>query len=242
MCSSDLTSEHLQAQVEIAPIRFDTTAFSCAGLTGEGAREGKFSEIKVEDVHGEFRLPSVWRMLFGDKKFRVENVDVQRVSVDFSDRRLPLDLPRPKTGDKVTEIGRINVRELLFSWNGGSVSGLSASGTPVEGGWKVTGEGGRAKQRGLPDMDIAALRVVHKEPVLFVQEARLRAEGGEVSVTGEVTAGDRVDLQFKTSGVNVTPRRRRSRIRPTMIQTVRFSANHVSRSNGFTASTVKRTA
>ena len=60
----------------------------------EGAREGKFSEIKVEDVHGEFRLPSVWRMLFGDKKFRVENVDVQRVSVDFSDRRLPLDLRR----------------------------------------------------------------------------------------------------------------------------------------------------
>lgn len=31
------TSEHLQAEVEISPIRFDTTEFSCAGLTAQGA-------------------------------------------------------------------------------------------------------------------------------------------------------------------------------------------------------------
>ncbi len=202
---AERTAEHLQAEVEIAPIRFDTTEFSCSGLTGQGGLNGKFSDIKVEDVHGEFRLPSVWRMLFGDKKFRVESVDVQRVAVNFFDKRLPIDLPRPRKEDKVTEIGRITVRELVFAWEGGSVNGLAATGTPVEGGWKIIGDGGRAKQYGLPDMEIAALRVVHKEPVLFVQEAKLRTEGGEITVMGEVTEKEKVDMQFKAAGVNVTP-------------------------------------
>ena len=201
------TSEHLQAEVEISPIRFDTTEFSCAGLTGEGGRDGKFSDIRVEDIHGEFRLPSVWRMLFGDKKFRVESVDVQRVVVNFFEKRLPIKQKPPKKEDKMTEIGGINVRELVVAWEGGSVTGLAATGTPVEGGWKITADNdkGRAKQQGLPDMDIIALRVVHKEPVLYVQEAKLRTEGGEITVNGEVTEKDKVDLQFKASGVNVTP-------------------------------------
>ena len=202
---SERTAEHLQAQVEIAPIRFDTTEFFCESLRGEGARDGKFSDIKVENVHGEFRLPSVWRMLFGDKKFRVESVDVQRVAVNFFENRLSLSLPRPEKKHKLTEIGRIGVREMLIGWQGGSVTGLAVTGTPVEGGWKIVGDGGRAKQHGLPDMDITALRVVHKEPTLFVQEAKLRAEGGEVSVTGEVTENEEVDLQFKATGLNVTP-------------------------------------
>ena len=199
------TAEQLQAQVDIAPIRFDTSEFFCDGLKGEGARDGKFSDIKVENVRGEFRLPSVWRMIFGDKKFRVESVDVQRVEVNFFEKRLPLVLPHPEKKDKLTEIGRIGVRELAIAWQGGSVSGLGGTGKPVPGGWQIVGEGGRAKQNGLPAMDIVSLRVVHKEPSLFVEEAKLRAEGGEVTVTGEVTEKESVDLQFKANGVNVTP-------------------------------------
>ena len=201
---AERTAEHLQAQVEIAPIRFDTTEFFCDGLKGEGARDGKFSDIRVENVRGEFRLPSVWRMIFGDKKFRVESVDVQRVEVNFLEPRLPLVLAHPEKKDNMTNIGRIAVRELVIGWDGGSVSGLGVTGTPVEGGWQIIGDGGRAKQRGLPEMEIAALRVVHKEPSLYVQEAKLRAEGGEITVTGEVTEKEKLDLQFKASGVNVT--------------------------------------
>lgn len=38
-----------------------------------------------------------------------------------------------------------------------------------------------------------------------MQEAKLRAEGGEITVNGEVTEKEKVDLQFKTAGMNVTP-------------------------------------
>lgn len=198
------TAEHLQAQVDISPIRFATTEFFSDGLVAEGAIDAKFSRLKVENVHGEFLLPSVWRMLFGDKKFRVESVDVQRVAVDFFEPRLPISVPRPVKGGNVTEIGRIAVREVAVNWKGGSISGMALEAKPVEAGWKVAGDGGRVKQDGLPDMEIAALRVVHKEPVLYVQEAKLRADGGEVSVTGEVFEGEKADLQFKAGGVNVT--------------------------------------
>jgi hypothetical protein len=199
------TAEHLQAEVDIEPIGFDTTEFFCGGLRGQGARDAKFSDIKVENVRGEFRLPGVWRMIFGDKKFRVESVDVQRVDVNFFENRLALTVPRPEKKDKMTEIGRIAVRELRVAWQGGSVSGLGVIAKPVEGGWQLTGDGGRAKQNGLPDMDIVALRVVHKEPSLFLQDSRLHCEGGDITVTGEVTEKEKVDLQFKVAGVNVTP-------------------------------------
>src|SRR5207253_403644 len=99
---SERTAEHLQAQVDIAPVRFETSEFFCDGLKGEGARDAKFSDIKIENVRGEFRLPSVWRMLFGDKKFRVESVDVQRVAVNFFENRLPLVLPHPEKKDNMT--------------------------------------------------------------------------------------------------------------------------------------------
>jgi hypothetical protein len=46
---------------------------------------------------------------------------------------------------------------------------------------------------------------MHKEPSLFIQEAKLRGEGGEVSVTGEVTEHEKIDLQCKATGLNVTP-------------------------------------
>jgi hypothetical protein len=46
---------------------------------------------------------------------------------------------------------------------------------------------------------------VHREPSLFIQEAKLRQSGGEISVTGEVTEKEKIDLQCKVAGVNVTP-------------------------------------
>ncbi len=202
---AERVAEHLQAQVEIAPIRFDTTEFFCDGVKGEGASGGKFSDLSVKNVRGEFRLPSVWKMLFGEKRFRVETVEVQRVAVNFFEKRLPLDLPRPRKSENMTDIGRIHTRELVLGWDGGSVSGLDVTGSPVEGGWKLVGEGGRAKQQGLPDMDIVSLRLVHKEPSLFLQDSKLRCEGGEITVTGEVREKDKVDLLFKVNGVNVTP-------------------------------------
>jgi len=202
---AERTAQQLQSQVEIEPIGFDTTEFFCGGLVASGALDAKFSSLKIENIRGEFRLPTVWRMIFGDKKFQVENVDVQRAEVNFFEDRLSLSLPKPAKKDKLTQVRKISVREMRVAWNGGAITGLGVAGVPVEGDWQITGGGGRATQHGLPPMEIASLRMLHKEPSLFIHEVKLRQEGGEISVTGEVTENEKIDLQCKVTGVNVTP-------------------------------------
>ena len=202
---AERTAEHMRAQVEIAPVTFDGAQFFCDGLSAKGGQEAKFSDVRIENVRGEFKLPGVWRLLFGDKKFRVDGVDVQRIEANFFDDRLSLTLPPLKKDEKLTEVGRIAVREVKLGWPGGSISGLGVTATKSDAGWQVIGEGGHAAETGLPTMDIASLRMLHKEPSLFIQEARLREGGGEIVITGEVTEKEKVDLQFKVTGVSVTP-------------------------------------
>ena len=199
------SGEEMRAKVEIAPVQFSGSEFFSDGLEALGGPEAKFSSVKIQNVRGEFRLPTVWRLLFGDKKFHVENVDVQRVEASFLDGRIPLELPPHVKREHRGEVSRINVREVRFDWLGGGISGMGATATPVEGGWQVIGHDGRVTQAGLPALDLLSLRVVHKEPSLYIQEAKLREGKGEVSVTGEVTANEKTDLQIKVTGLSVTP-------------------------------------
>ena len=202
---AERTSEQMRAKVEIAPVTFDGSQFFCDGLIAQGGIEAKFSDVKIENVRGEFKLPGVWRLLFGDRKFRVDGVDIQRVEANFFDDRLALTFPPLKKDEKLTEVGKIAVREVKLGWPGGSISGLGVTATKSDAGWQMIGEGGRAAQAGLPTMDIVSLRLLHKEPSLYIQDARLREGGGEIGVTGEVTEKEKVDLQFKVAGVSVTP-------------------------------------
>ena len=196
---------HLQAKVDIAPIGFGTTDFFADGLTATGGQDAKFSSLKVENVRGDFHLPSIWHLLFGDRKFEVNNVEVQRIKASFFPERAPLTFPKPAQREKVTSVRCINVRELRVAWDGGSIERLGVTGEPVERGWRVTGGGGRIEQRSFPPLDITSVRLLHKEPSLFIQEGRLRMEGGDITVTGEMTEDERLDLQFAVTGVVVTP-------------------------------------
>jgi hypothetical protein len=199
------SSEEMRARVEISPVRFDGSQFFSDGLQATGGPEANFSDLKITNVRGEFRLPTLWGLLSGDRKVGIDNVDVQHVEANFFDDRIALDLPPHKKREHRGDLGKITVRELRLGWRGGRVSGMGVTATQVERGWQVAGQGGRVMQNGLPSMDIVSMRLVHKEPSLFIQEARLREDGGEISATGEVTAKEKVDLQFKVSGVNVTP-------------------------------------
>ncbi|MEQ1850253.1 MAG: hypothetical protein ABMA01_01550 [Chthoniobacteraceae bacterium] len=202
---SERTAEHLRARVEIGPVSFDGTQFFCDSLHAKGGVEAKFSEVTIENIRGEFRLPAMWRLLLGERRFRVDSVDVQRLEANFFEDRLSLNLPPLNREERMTEVGRVGVRELKLGWNGGSISGLGVTATKADGGWRITGQGGEARQAGLPLMEIVSVRVLHKEPSLFIHEARLREGGGEVVVTGEVTEEEKADLQFKLAGVSVTP-------------------------------------
>lgn len=199
------SGEEMRARVEISPVRFDGSQFFSDGLQAMGGPEANFSDVKVTNVRGEFRLPALWRLLFGDRKVGIDNVDVQHVEANFFDDRIALTLPPHNKREHRGDVGKINVHELRLGWRGGRVTGMGVTATHAQGGWQVVGQGGRVMQNGLPSMDIVSMRLLHKEPSLFIQEAKLREDGGEISATGEVTEKEKVDLQFKVNGMNVTP-------------------------------------
>ncbi len=198
-------SNDLRAKADVSPIRFDSAQFYCDGLKATGAEDAAFSDIQVDNVRGEFSYPSLWRILFGDRHFQVDRVEVQRLAANFYNTRTGLTLPPKELRKHRLDVTAISVRELRLGWTAGGLTGTAVEFTPVEGGWKASGQGGHLTQLGLPGMELASARFVFKEPTLFVQEARLQQDGGEFAVSGEATRNDKADLLFTLAKINITP-------------------------------------
>jgi hypothetical protein len=200
------TGRNLRSAVSIAPITFAGSQFSCENLSAQGARDAAFSLAKVEDVRGEVSLPSIIGVVFGQRKFRVPTLDIQRLSLEFFDRdQIDLVLPPKERREERSVIENLIIRDVRLAWGGGGLSGASVHANPVDGGWQIDGEGGRLVQLGLPPIELVSARMVRKEGVVFIQNARLRQNGGELGVSGEILSENKADLLVKVSNVGVKP-------------------------------------
>ena len=195
----------MRAKVEIAPVRFQGPQFFSDGFNATGTSEAGFSAVKVENIRGDISLPFILRVIFGERRFRIENVEVQRLSIECYKDRIDLSLPPYLEKERATDINNLTIRDVRVGWPGGGLTGTSVSAEKVEGGWKAEGHGGKLIQLGLPSLELDSARVVYKEPSLFVQEAKLRQDGGEITASGEIVTDKRADLLFKFSRINVTP-------------------------------------
>ena len=195
----------MRAKVEIAPVRFQGPQFFSDGFSASGTSEASFSAVKVENIRGDISLPFILRVLFGERRFRIENVEVQRLSLDCYKDRIDLSLPPYFEKDRTTDLKNLTIREVRVGWPGGGLTGTSVTAEKVDGGWKIEGHGGKLTQLGLPALELDSARLVYNEPSLFVQEARLRQDGGEIVASGEIVTDKRADLLFKFSRISVTP-------------------------------------
>jgi AsmA-like C-terminal region len=197
------SGQGFRAQVGIAPIRFEGAQFFCDNLEALGIEDAAFSQAKIEDVRGSVALPSIIAVVFGDRTPRVEAIEVQRLALDFYRERLPISLPpREKSA---TNIGAITVRDTRIGWPGGGIAGATARITPAEGGWRIEGGGGKLSHLGLPSLDLTSARLVWKDPILYIQDVKLRHDGGEASITGEFIPREKADLHVTFNNVNVAP-------------------------------------
>ncbi len=200
------TGRNMRADVDITPIRFEGAQFSCENFTAKGAKDASFSLAKVEDVRGEVSIPSIIGVVFGERKFRVPTLEVQRLTLEFFDRdRIDLDLPEKEPRENRSVIENLYIRDVRLSWGGGGLTGSSIHAVPVDGGWQINGEGGRLVQLGVPPVDVVNARIVRKEKTVFIQEANLRQNGGELSGSGEIVSGEKADVLVKVNKVSVTP-------------------------------------
>jgi len=200
------TGRNIRAQVEIAPIRFDGGQFFCESFRAQGAQDAAFSIAKVDDLRGEVTIPSVVALIFGERRFRIPKIDVQRLNLEFFDRdRLDLILPEKEKREDRSVVENLYIRDVQLAWGGGGLSGASVHASPAEGGWRIEGQGGRIVQLGLPPIDVVSARLVRKDQSIFIQEARLRQESGELTVSGEILSKDKANLLLQLSNIHVTP-------------------------------------
>jgi hypothetical protein len=199
----------MRAEVKASPQQFEGTQFYSGGFEARGTKEASFSKITVENIRGEYQIPSFLRLLMGDRKVSADNIEVQRVNAEFlPGDRLDLDLPAREPGPHNVEVKRVNVREIRALWSNWELTGAAARINAVEGGWKAEGETGKlVTDWGLPAFDLTSARVVYKEAErsIIIQEARARAAGGEVTATGEAAFSKELGLLIHAKDVNVTP-------------------------------------
>ena len=196
--------QDVRGKVEIFPIRFEGGQFFSDGLSAVGGPEAGFHTVKIENVRGDFKLPSLWQVIFGDRKGIVDNVEVQRLDADFDDLRTEMSVS-PKEKHNHSEVLNIAVRDVRLRWRSGGLTNLAVKVTPRENGWVFEGNGGRINQLGLPIVDVTSIRAMYNEPTFFLQELTVRQDGGEIVASGEFKPQDVADLQFAVKGVNVKP-------------------------------------
>jgi hypothetical protein len=200
------TGRNIRAQVEIAPIQFDGGQFFCETFRAQGTQDAAFSIAKVDDLRGEVSIPSIVALIFGERRFRIPKIEVQRLNLEFFDRdRLNLLLPEKEKREDRSVLENLYIRDVQLAWGGGGLSGASVHAAPVDGGWRIEGQGGRIVQLGLPPIDVVNARLVRKDHSIYIQEARLRQNGGELTMSGEIASKDKADLLVNLSNIHVTP-------------------------------------
>ena len=204
----------LRAECDLAPLQFTGTNVFAEGFKAQGGKDAPFASLALEQMRAEISLRR-----FFEKVWQVEQVDIQRVTLSLTGPRADLpDAPPVGTstgsaGDSSggffpnrVEIASATVRDTNLAWAGGAMRNTTVTAVPDNGGWKLTGQGGKIEQTGLPALDVQALALRYRAPSLFVNTAEFRQGGtGSVKATGEINFAERLDLQVAIRDVNLTP-------------------------------------
>ena len=202
----------LRAECEIAPLQFTGSNIFTENLKAQGGTDAPFAALGLDQLRAEISLRR-----FFEKVWQVEQVEVQRLTLDLTGPRadLPAAAPAaptgtpPASGDWLpnrVEIASAVVRDANLTWAGGGLRHGVITATPDGNAWKIAGQGGKIEQAGLPELDVQALALRYRAPSLFINSAEFRQGGiGSVKATGEINFAERLDLQVAIKEVNLTP-------------------------------------
>ena len=204
----------LRAECEIAPLQFTGANLFTEGFTAQGGEDAPFATLGLDQMRAEISLRR-----FFEKVWQVEQVDVQRLNLSLTGPRAalppapPLGTPTQPTRNPSSdwlpnrvEIASATVHDTNLAWSGGALRHTTITAVPDNGGWKITGAGGKIEQTGLPALDVQALALRYRAPSLFVNTAEFRQGGtGVVKVGGEINFAERLDLTAAIREVNITP-------------------------------------
>ena len=204
----------LRSQCDLAPLQFTGLNAYTDEFKANGSAEAPFAQLSLEQFRAEISLRR-----FFEHVWQVEQVDVQKLRVNFEGPRVDLLEPAPSAAEKTAavnekpgwlpnrvEIGSASVHDTSLLWKGGSLHGTFLKLTPNDGGWNIEGSSGKIEQEGLPPLDVQKLRLLARGQSVFIKEAEFRqGNEGAIKVTGEVGIGDHLDIQTAIENMSLTP-------------------------------------
>ena len=208
------TGVTLRAECEIAPLQFTGANIFTEGVKAQGGKDAPFATLALDQLRAEISLRR-----FFEKVWQVEQVEVQRLDLNLTGPRAelpeappvgtPTSAPANPSGGWLpnrVEVATAIVRDTNLAWDGGALRHTVVTAVPDGSAWKISGQGGKIEQTGLPALDVQALALRYRAPSLFVNSAEFRQGGvGSVKATGEINFAERLDLQVAIKDVNLTP-------------------------------------
>ena len=204
----------LRAECEIAPLQFTGANIYTEGFKAQGGKDAPFASLALDQMRAEISLRR-----FFEKVWQVEQVEVQRLDLNLTGPRAelpeappvgtPTSAPANPSGGWLpnrVEVATAIVRDTNLAWAGGAMCHTVLTAVPDGTAWKISGQGGKLEQTGLPALDVQALALRYRAPSLFVNSAEFRQGGvGSVKATGEINFAERLDLQVAIKDVNLMP-------------------------------------
>ena len=216
------TSAALQAEARLQPLRWNGAEVYTTGLKVRGTPDGALTAFDADQVRAAFDLGALWRRVW-----RVELVDVQRISAQLGDDRSTKDAPNQPRPEQIgspgsdrhplafllpnrMEVGELRVETFTLGWQSGQLASTRLK-ARMHGDvrlWGVEGAGGTLSQTGFPTVALEDFAARTTREAIFVTKASGRPDGGgrlELSgrqaLTGDHAANPAVNLE----GVPIGP-------------------------------------
>lgn len=220
------TSAALQAEAHIEPLHWEGSEVYTVGINVRGSPDGPLTAFNADQVRAAFDLGALWHRVW-----RVETLDVERVSAELGTNSAQKTAPSQPTPDKVAapgadayplasllpnrmQIGELHVVDFSLKWSAdqpgmtGQLANarLSARMLGNVKNWEVDGHGGTLSQAGLPAVAMDDFTLKSTEESIFITRANGRPKpGGKLEISGkQALAGARqLDLDLDLNGVPV---------------------------------------
>lgn len=189
---SQQTAAALHATGEYLPLHWTGNSVYSDGFYARGHDGSRLQELRADQIRAEIELDGLLQ-----PTWRVSQIDIQRVRVALAPAVVAGHAPGTK--GKALPVGPIRIEELTIN---GIARRVQAVIEFSDGAWQARGSGGDVTMPGWPDIKIEQVRLRERDGTMFITDSQFRlADGGTVTVNGQVPASGGLDLQIQFAGV-----------------------------------------
>jgi hypothetical protein len=206
---SEVIRGQFKVEGEFEPFRWQGFTVFSNGYRGTGTPESPFASIQAEQIFAHLS----WRAFF-EGRWQLDEIRLGSLQVSVQEPQAPTDQSVkgaaplwPASGamsffPREFRLVRVQIEHaelrLPPAWGGGFATGMRVEAQPQGQVWEITGEGGAAQFRPLPELSVHHFRLRLRPERLYLTEAELRtAAGGVLTAAGEFGLNESQDITVR---------------------------------------------